>query len=222
MRARSNACWYFSATVLEGLKALEPLERGRAGATEGEGVKPVSEEWVFAVAAIVPPTLRAMIEVHWATGMRPGELVQMTLGDIERGGEVWIYRPGKHKNAWRGKAREVLLGPNAQRALTPYLNRGPSDPVFSPRRAMEERGRSGGGESYTTMSYARAISRACVDADVPHWSPNQIRHAVGTRARENGGLDVAQVVLGHATVDATQVYAEANRPKAIEYALRFG
>jgi len=68
------------------------------------------------------------------------------------------------------------------------------------------------------MSYARAISRACVEADVPHWSPNQIRHAVGTRARENGGLDVAQVVLGH----ATQVYAEANRPKAIEYALRFG
>ena len=36
------------------------------------------------------------------------------------------------------------------------------------------------------------------------------------------GLDVAQVVPGDASVDATQMYAEANERKAIEYAKRFG
>lgn len=84
-------------------------------------------------------------------------------------------------------------------------------------------------DSYSTDSYRQAIeyavSRAnaalrkqaeadgCDPADVaeiPNWHPNRIRHSVATIVREKYGIEAAQVTLGHAKADVTQVYAERN------------
>ena len=54
------------------------------------------------------------------------------------------------------------------------------------------------------------IREACKKAGVPHWSPNQLRHLVGTKIRRELGLEASQVVLGHAHADVTQIYAERN------------
>jgi integrase len=81
------------------------------------------------------------------------------------------------------------------------------------------------GSQYTTDSYRRAIHRAVEKANqercewntkhpgqrVPlleKWSPNRLRHSAGTEVRRQFGLEAAQVVLGHALADVTQVYAE--------------
>ncbi len=40
------------------------------------------------------------------------------------------------------------------------------------------------------------------------WTPNQLRHKAGTEIRRQYGLEAAQVTLGHARADVTQVYAE--------------
>lgn len=48
------------------------------------------------------------------------------------------------------------------------------------------------------------------------WSPNQLRISVGTEIRKRFGLEAAQVILGHASADVTQVYAERDLSKAIE------
>lgn len=80
---------------------------------------------------------------------------------------------------------------------------------------------------YTTSSYDKAIRRGADKATataakhdvpegqhgpnlprVPHWAPNQLRHAFGTDVRKRFGLEAAQVLLGHARADVTQVYAE--------------
>lgn len=42
------------------------------------------------------------------------------------------------------------------------------------------------------------------------WSPNQLRHTAATKLRKEYGLEAAQVILGHATLTVTQVYAEKN------------
>jgi integrase len=42
------------------------------------------------------------------------------------------------------------------------------------------------------------------------WHPHQLRHNAGTRLRREYGLEVAQVILGHRTLTATQIYAEKN------------
>jgi integrase len=50
--------------------------------------------------------------------------------------------------------------------------------------------------------------------DDHRWSPLQLRHATATTIRAQYGLESAQVVLGHANADVTQIYAERDLSKA--------
>ena len=93
-------------------------------------------------------------------------------------------------------------------------------------------------ESYDTAAYRRAIHYACDRAFPPEselkgealrqwrsdhrWSPNRLRHTRGTEVRNKFGLEHAQVYLGHAAADVTQVYAERDQAKAVEVARKIG
>lgn len=94
------------------------------------------------------------------------------------------------------------------------------------------------GQRYTTHSYGRAIARACDRAfpapegtkgealkqwrDANRWAPNQLRHTVGTDIRKRFGLEAAQVILGHAAANVTQIYAQRDEARAIEVAKLIG
>lgn len=94
------------------------------------------------------------------------------------------------------------------------------------------------GQAYTPGSYRRAIHNACDKAfpspdklegealklwqSSQRWSPNQLRHTAGTEIRRRFGLEAAQVILGHAAADVTQVYAERDADKAREVARQIG
>jgi integrase len=54
------------------------------------------------------------------------------------------------------------------------------------------------------------------------WHPNQLRHTFATRVRKQHGLEAAQVLLGHARADVTQVYAERNEQLAASVAVMIG
>jgi integrase len=91
---------------------------------------------------------------------------------------------------------------------------------------------------YTKDSYNRAISRGIVKANkarteeakdmgiepmlLPHWHANQLRHSKATEVRREFGLEAAQVSLGHAKADVTQVYAERDSRLAVEVARKIG
>jgi integrase len=49
---------------------------------------------------------------------------------------------------------------------------------------------------------------------LPHWHPHQLRHDRGTEVRRKHGIEAAQVALGHARADVTEVYAEKNMEMA--------
>jgi integrase len=107
---------------------------------------------------------------------------------------------------------------NEERSRQRKAPRWPSHaPEVRQLRREEERGHapeSRPGERYTTQTYARAIARGCVKAGVPHWAPNQLRHTAGTAVRKRYGLEAAQVVLGHAEANVTQIYAETDAEAA--------
>lgn len=54
------------------------------------------------------------------------------------------------------------------------------------------------------------------------WHPNQLRHSYATRVRKEHGLEAAQVLLGHARADVTQLYAERNLDLALTVAAKIG
>jgi integrase len=45
---------------------------------------------------------------------------------------------------------------------------------------------------------------------VARWHPHQLRHTAATEFRKRFGLEAASVVLGHKTLNVTEVYAEKN------------
>ena len=222
-------------SVYQALAAVESLKAGRSEATESKPVRPVLDSHIEKVKAALPPTLAALVDIQLLTAARPGELLKIRPCDIDRSGAIWEVNVIGHKTEHHGKSRMLFFGPKAQAILKPLmLQCGPGEFIFSPKHAITERNvdckqrRRPGQRSdepktdrkvrghYDTNSYRRAIMRACEEADVPDWTPNQLRHTAATRIRKQYGIDAAQVILGHSSADVTQVYAEVDRKKALD------
>jgi integrase len=234
------------ASVHHGLQAVAGLKKGRSQARETEPVRPVPEAHVDAVIPFVSAQVATMIRLQQLTGMRPGEVVFMRPCDLQQSGDVWLYTPERHKNAYRGHKRTIYLGPRAQTILRPYLARDPMTFCFSPAEAEAERNqrrrsnrrspmtpsqarrrakpnpKRAKKQRYDVPAYRRAISYGVKRADVPLWHPNQLRHSCGTEVRRVFGLDAAQLILGHKTLSMTQVYAEVDQGKAVEIVRAIG
>ncbi len=228
--------------TLTALRAMAGLRRGRSDAVEPDPVKPVSQADIIAVKTFVSRQVWSMIQLQLHTAARPGEIVQMRAIDIDMSNEVWVYVPADHKTAYHGHSRMIYIGPKAKDIVRRFLTDRPIDGYFfDPREAYRElmaakatKARRPGqkpnirktdrviGERYTTDSYRRAIQRACDQAKVPRWHPNQLRHNAGTNIRREFGLEAAQVMLGHAEIDTTQIYAEVNQGKAVLIASKIG
>ncbi|MBL8726633.1 MAG: site-specific integrase [Planctomycetes bacterium] len=214
------------------LSAIKGLPKGRCGVHDNPPVQAVPWPIVEATLRELTPTLRAAVLVQWHTGARPAEVLRMTRRQIDTSGELWVYKPEKHKCAWRGHARAIVLGSEAQAALLPFLSLAPDDPVFSPKRAWAEfaaakraaretpetkqtRDREARaaaadaalGDFYDVDAYRRAIVRAADRADVPRWSPHKLRHAFGTRVAASMGIEIARAALGHSDLSTTRRYA---------------
>ena len=59
--------------------------------------------------------------------------------DIDRSGELWLYRLDSHKIEHHGRGRVVVLGKQAQKVVTPFLFRDPDSFLFSPMEGAERR-----------------------------------------------------------------------------------
>jgi integrase len=176
-------------SVLEGLRAVDGLQRGRTKARETEPVKPVSPETVDSTLPHLTPPLQAVVELLRLTGMRPGECCLMRRRDIDMAGPIWLYTPRKHKTAWRGLRRVVAIGPKAQTIIRSFLKPDLDAYLFSPRDAMitfwqqqraarrskvspgdvraRKRKLAMLGERYTVVALGQAIDRACERAFPP-------------------------------------------------------
>jgi integrase len=271
------------ASVFHALQTVTGLRIGRSAAKERDPVQPVDDAVVDATLPFLNRHARGLVEFQRLTGCRPGEACIVRRCDIDESGSVWLFRPRHHKNAHRGKARVIAIGPKAQEMLSKYFTDDPADYLFNPRRVVVATiaARSAArvtprypshmkrnhakrvvnpqrppNERYTTASYGRCIARACERLFPPpehlrcrkgeprakwkkrltpeqraellawnsahRWKPNQIRHAFGTRVRNLAGLEAAQVTLGHARADTTQIYAARNERLASEVAAQFG
>ena len=130
--------------------------------------------------------------------------------------------------------------------IRPWLRPDPEQYLFCPREAMAEfraaqrRARTSTrypsqrararkpdpkytpGDRYTTKTYHHAIGYGCRRAGIPPWHPNQLRHTAATWIRRLYDLEGAQVVLGHAKAEVTQVYADRDLARARDIMAEIG
>ncbi|QDS99935.1 tyrosine-type recombinase/integrase [Adhaeretor mobilis] len=183
-------------SVPQSLAMVPGLRKGRSEARETAPVGPVSPEVVEATLAELPETIADMVQLQLLTAARPKELCDLRPCDLDRSGEVWVYRPASHKTEHHGRDRTVLIGPQGQGILLKYLARDPETCCFRPCDSEAKRlaaahasrvtplscgNRPGSkakrrgkrkllkqpGERYSTDAYRRAIHRAC-DRAFPH------------------------------------------------------
>jgi len=220
---------------------------GRSKARETKKVTPAVEADVKAVLPHVTPQVRAMIQVQDLAGMRPQDIRNVRTCDLDMSHDVWVYTPWTHKTEHHGHVRRVAVGRKAQAILRPFLKHGaPTAYLFSPKEAVAQvraeraqerktrrtpselarkrktRPRRVPGDQYTKTAYENAIRRACKKVGVPHWAPNQLRHACATRVRRRYGVEGAAAVLGNSLGMVAEVYAESNFELAIRIMREIG
>lgn len=223
------------------LSALRGLTAGRFGVRESVPIEAVPWGMVEPILAFMTPPLRAAVLLQWHSGLRPSEALAITRSQLDMSGEVWVYRPRKHKGNWRGLERAVRFGPRAREVLTPLLKVDPEAALISPKDAVVSikakkraervtkptkqtrdrdrraaRRRPWVGEFYGINAYRKAIHRACDLAGVPRWSPHRLRHAAATRIVLAEGIEACKAVLGHADIRMATRYAVAADAKLAE------
>jgi site-specific recombinase XerD len=127
--------------ILEALRAVDGLKKGRTKAKERPKVRPVPDDVVDATLPYLRGPVRAMVEIQRLTGARPGEIVILRAADLITTGDVWEYRPAAHKLEHLDIDRVVFIGPRAQQVLKPLLTSDPGKYVFSPADASAEQSR---------------------------------------------------------------------------------
>lgn len=201
---------------LRTLPALARTDRHVRQTKPREGV-----EWgdVAAVLPCLPAAVAAMAEVQWWTGMRPCEVCRMRAGDVEWSGAgagripeesrknpgTVVYWLQAGKNLWRAGregAEAVILGPEAQRVIRPWLDaarsKGGDAPIFPSVRA---------GCCYTTGGYAQAVAGAFErNPGLLKWTPYQLRHGAKRRIKRAVGLDAARAVLRQSSISTADGY----------------
>jgi integrase len=239
------------AAVIQALETVPALKRGRCAARESEGVKPVHWGLVEATLPFLPRPVAAMVQVMRYSNCRAQDVVLMRGCDLRMDGEVWTFRPVRHKNQWREQTSEshsrvIYLGPRCQEVLRPFLTADPRAYLFSPvaaraqyqarraalrkttptpselRRRRKPNPRRAPRERYDVNSFQQSVRKACQRAGLPVWTVLQVRHTRGTEVRESFGVEGAQATLGHARVETTQIYAEKNQQLARQIAREIG
>ncbi len=218
------------ALVYAQLVTIQPLPYGRCSARETQGLQDVSRDRINDLMATLfdPPKhpgnadkvtmlarrrLATMIELQLETGMRPGELCSMTVEAIDKTGNrgtggtggpdgIWLYRPDEHKTEHRGKERIVVLFEPARNLITRWLTTN----SIKAGRLFEMR----------VDSFRTSVQRALKRAGLESFTPQQLRHTMGTEVRREYGLDAAQVLLGHSSARTTEGYAHVRLEEVIK------
>lgn len=189
----------------EHLRCLSPLKKGLA--RNNPRRKPVEEEVVEATIPHLSPMVAAMVRVQLAAGMRPSELVDMRVSEINRSKEVWTYQLDEYKTDYLDDADDwqtVMLGPAAKLALTPWLDAaaalGPDTFIWRPKPGLASH--------LSTDGYYQAIVDGCKRAGVKRFCPYQLRHSCKRRVERIAGEQGARAVLRQRTVQSTRQYSD--------------
>jgi site-specific recombinase XerD len=144
---------------------------------------------------------KALISTLYACGLRLGELLNLTLKDIDSQRMLVRIEQGKGK-----KDRYVPLPGNLLELLRAYYKK------YKPYYYLFE-GQSGG--KYAARSVQNVFKRAVARAGVKkHVSVHTLRHSYATHLLESGvDVRVIQKLLGHASIKTTQIYTQVTHSK---------
>ena len=144
------------------------------------------------------PRDRMIIELFYDTGIRSAELIGLRCGDIDFSRRtITIHGKG-------GKTRQIPITETLCRRLRTFVTE-PDSPLFT-----TDKGRP----LYAKLVYNIVHRYLELTLSVHRSSPHTIRHSFATAMLNNGAdLNAIKELLGHANLNATQVYTHVSYDK---------
>lgn len=195
-----------SASVVDALDTVSSLTAAETTAKEAIPRVAVPDEDFQAVRKVLREKHRDMLDLLSLTGARPGELLKLTTGMIDRSGPIWRCELSQHKTSHRGKTRVLFFNEAAQLILRKYLQGNPDTRLLKMRRD----------------NFGHVVNRACIRANVTPFCPHQVRHTVATKLVDEMGTEAAQRLLGHSKAAMTEHYSKGAERQAQEAVKRLG
>ncbi len=154
----------------------------------------------------------AICELLYGAGVRVAELVAADLADLDlRAGRLRVQGKG-------ARERIACFGAKARAALEAYLaarrQLAPADgqPLFLNQR----------GGRLTARSVQRIVAARLRDPLLGHVHPHLLRHSFATHMLDRGAdLRAIQSLLGHRSLDSTQIYTHVSVARLREAVERF-
>ena len=155
---------------------------------------------------LVPRRDRAIFELLYASGLRVSELVGLSLGDMDKTGQM-LRVLGKGR-----KERVVPYGAKAQTAFDEYWPIRQEILEAAAKPEVEAVFVNWRGRRLTDRSVRYIVTKYCKLAKVD-WNlhPHSLRHAFATHLLNDGAdLRAIQELLGHVSLSTTQRYTQAS------------
>jgi len=161
-----------------------------------------SDEAARLIAATTCLKHRAALSVAYGAGLRVAEVASLKIGDIDSQRMLIVVERGKG-----GRYRHALLSPSLLALLRAWWHEGRQQGVMRPGGWLfpgQDPARP-----ITTRQLSRVVEAAAEAAGLTkHVSPHTLRHSFATHLLEDGvDIRVIQVLLGHAKLDNTALYA---------------
>jgi integrase/recombinase XerD len=158
---------------------------------------------------------RALLELAYATALRASELVGLRLEEVDLE-ERLVRCMGK-----RSRERIVPYGAKAHAALTRYLDA--ARPLLLRARGERSVFLTRLGRRFTRMGYWKLLRGYAKAAGIDYAvSPHTLRHSCATHLLEGGcDLRVVQEILGHRSIETTQIYTHLDRSYLRQVHARF-
>jgi site-specific recombinase XerD len=146
------------------------------------------------------PKHRAVLLLLYSAGLRVGEVVRLTVSDLDMDRGLVRVRRGKG-----AKDRYTLLAGRAVEAVRLYLGAYPTERWLFPGTRP--------GRHLTTRSVQRIVKNAAEAAGIrKDVTTHTLRHSFATHLLEGGtNLRVIQELLGHQSARTTQIYTHVSR-----------
>ncbi len=153
---------------------------------------------------------KAMLELMYASGLRISETIDLSIHDI-----FWEEQMVRVM----GKGSKQRIVPVAEKSLDfmkkydregrPQLRKEKNTDHFFLNRF---------GNKISRMGVWKIIDKLCTEAGIrKHVSPHTFRHSFATHLLEAGAnLRVVQMLLGHASINTTQIYTNIDKRFIIE------
>ena len=147
---------------------------------------------------------KVMMETLYGCGLRVSELLGLTIHDLNFADQALLVR-GKGS-----KQRFVPFGNNLEQLLKEYIAQ--IRPALMKFKSTDVLFLNNRGDKLSRMGFWKILRQATLDAGIKQEiTPHTFRHSFATHLLEGGvNLRIVQVLLGHASLNTTQIYTHVD------------